>query len=98
MKYLDFNISSVKTLSSFLSGKMQKVTVKDNILDWIQSHYGVPQSRVLGLLLFNRYVNDLKPKTFEINQYADNTVLLTSYCDLDVCEKSPEYSIEDTLD
>ena len=76
---------------------MQRVTVVDENLDWISSHHAVLQGTVLGLLLFNLYVNDLKLKLCEINQYADNTVLLTSHSDLDDCKKSPEYLIEDIL-
>ena len=66
--------------------------------DWIQLHRGVPQVTVPGPLLFNLYVNDLELKTCEIIQYADDTVILTSYCDHDICKKSLEHSKEVKLD
>ena len=57
-----------------------------------------PRVTVLGPILFNLYVNDLELKTCEIIQYADNTVLLTSHCDLESCKKSLHHSIEVILD
>ena len=88
LKCLGFNDLLLKILTSFLSGRMQRVVVNDETSDWIQLHHGVPQGTILGPLLFNLYLNDLELKTCEIIQYADDTVLLTSHCDLDVCKKS----------
>ena len=98
MKCLGFNDSSVKILSKVLSGRMQKVVVNDETSDWIQLDHGVPQGRVLATLLFNLYVNDLELRTCEIIQHADDTVLLTSQYDPDICKKSLEHSIEEALD
>ena len=77
---------------------MQRVVVNDETADWIQLHHGLPQGTIIGPLLFSLYVNDLEQKTREIIQYADDTVPLTSHCDVHVCKKSPEHSIEDIPD
>ena len=58
MKRLGFNDSSAKNLSSFLSGRMQRVVVNDKTSDWIQLQHEIPQSTDLVALLFNLNVND----------------------------------------
>ena len=98
MKCLGFNDSSVEILSSFLSGRMQRVVVNDETSDRIQLNHGVAQRTILGPLLLNLYGNVLELRTCEIIKYADRTVLLTSPCLFNICKNSFEHSIEDTLD
>ena len=59
---------------------------------------GVPQCTVLVPFSFHHHMIDLEPKTSEINQYVDNTVRVTSHCDLDCCYKSLEHSKEVLLE
>ena len=52
--------------------------------DWINLKRGVPQGNILGLMLFNIYVNDLAKileKDCTVVQYADDTFLFKSDTD-----------------
>ena len=53
----------------------------------MQINQGVPQDTVLGLFSFNISKNDLDLGNFEFIQYADDTVLYSSHCDLENCKK-----------
>ena len=77
---------------------MLRVFMNVETSDWIQLHHKVRHGTVLGLLLINLYVNYIELKTCEIIQYDDDTVLLTSHCELEFCKKPLERSIEVILD
>ena len=72
--------------------------MNEETLDWSQLHHKDPQGRVFGPRFINLYATDLELKTCQIKQYANDTVLLTSDCDLDICTNSLEHSIEVILE
>ena len=66
-------------LSSYLSGRSQKVILNGQVSSGKPISYGVPQSSVLGPILFSIYINNL-PKICStgIQMYADDTVLYST--------------------
>ena len=60
-----------------------RVKIGDTFSDWTRINRGVPQGSVLGLLLFNIFINDLLhiSRSSEINTYADDTQFFTSGLD-----------------
>ena len=66
-------------LSSYLSGRIQKVILNGQVSSGKPISYGVPQGSVLGPILFSIYINNL-PKICGngIQMYADDTVLYST--------------------
>ena len=52
------NLDALQLLRSYLSKRHQRVKVNSTFSDWKEIRFGVPQGSVLGLLLFNVFVND----------------------------------------
>ena len=72
---------TIKLIESFISERKQRVLINNVNSDEITLERGVPQGTVLGPLLFNIYINDLRDqidKNCEVVQYADDTLLLAS--------------------
>ena len=92
-----FSSSACNLITSFLDQRIQKSV--DNIYesDWIELHQDVPQGTILGPLLFNLYINDLRtniPEKREVIQYADDTMLFTAESNLDTAFYTFERGIE----
>ena len=71
---------------SYLSNRMQYVSINGNNSEYKSVESGVPQGSILGPLLFLIYINDF-PKSsnfFKFNLFADDSTLSFSYKDVPV--------------
>ena len=61
LKLKSYGISGnlLSWLNSFLTGRLQRVTLNDVYSEWFNVVSGVPQGSVLGPILFLIYVNDI---------------------------------------
>ncbi len=66
-----------KFMSSYLSGRFQRVKIKDARSEWLPLKKGIPQGSCLGPLLFNIFINDLFCfiEKCELENYADDNSL-----------------------
>ena len=67
---------AVKLMSSYLTDRKQQIKIGTVISSWSKINKGVPHGSILGLLLFNVFVNDIfyfihRGKLYN---YADNTL------------------------
>ena len=63
MTQYGFDNNLVNWLSDFLNSRTQSVLINNTLSDPLKIHSGVPQSGVIGPLLFLIYINDI---TFNI--------------------------------
>ena len=77
---LNFRLPSgiIKWISSFVSGRFQRVFVNGSYSPWTSISSGVPQGSVLGPLLFALTVDSLSPScsNTSIIKYADDILLM----------------------
>ena len=66
---------------SYLTGRRQRVKVNGSFSSWKEVKLGVPQGSVLGLLLFNIFINDIffSLNEAEICNKADDTTIYCSH-------------------
>ena len=60
-----FSEESLQLIKSYLTNRWQRTKVNASFSDWTELLLGVPQGSVLGLLLFNIYINDINER-FEL--------------------------------
>ena len=67
--------SAIDLIWSYLHGRKQRVKCNNAFSDWLPIQFGVPQGSLLGLLLFNIYMNDINSLVTRasLRLYADDT-------------------------
>ena len=53
------NIESCKLIASYLHNRHHRVKIRDKRSDWLQIERCVPQGSIMGLLMFNIFINDI---------------------------------------
>ncbi len=88
-----------KLLQSYLCNRTQFVQIKDTKSTIITLNIGVPQGSVLGPLLFNIYINDMKQSTnkFDCIHYADDTTLISTINYFSKSKKDISAAIDEEL-
>ena len=83
---LNFPMYIIKLVSSFLSDRASFVTVNNHNSSKFPVPAGVPQGSPLSPFLFNIFINDMPiPRHCKIACYADDTALLSSIHNYDLC-------------
>ena len=77
MHSIGFSKDYLRWLISYLTGRQRFVQIDDNVSDYVNVSFGVPQGSILGPVLSNIYVNDLSDNLDSIKsyQYADGTTI-----------------------
>ena len=72
-----FNISATSYIYSYLSNRLQKVNINNKFSSWKNVWTGVLQGSILGLLLFNIFLNDIffLSTKGDLCNYADDNTL-----------------------
>ena len=89
----ELSTSAQLLIFDYLSNCLQKTKHIGTESDWIQHYQGVHQGTILGPLLFNLYINNLRskiPNGCQLVQYADDTLIFTSCDDLQVAKNELE--------
>ena len=82
MKFISF-LTALKWLESFLKDRSQSVLIDNTLSDSLKVKFGVPQGSVLGVKLFNIYIQSLfktiKKCGFCTSGYADDNNAYQSF-------------------
>ena len=75
---LDSNI--VSFMRSYLANKRQRCKIYNSFSEWAKISCGAPQESILGLLLFNIFINDIFLFLQKCDQanYTDDSTVYTS--------------------
>ena len=77
---LNFSKNVLKLITSYLTGRLQYVQIDDKLSPRESISFGVPQGSILGPILFNIYVSDMKDNCENCTcvQYADDSNIYKS--------------------
>ena len=80
MHTLNFSKRFLYWIFSYLTDRRHFVQIDSNISNTLYTNFGVPQGSILGLVLFNLCVADMKSISYgsECIQYADNSTIYRS--------------------
>jgi hypothetical protein len=80
MEGLNFSDKTIDWFKSYLTGRMQCVSIEGEQSDWVPVKLGVPQGSILGPVLFLMYINDINKSdmTAKFVKFADDTTILTN--------------------
>ena len=79
LELYNIDSKSLAWIKSYLSNRQQAVWVDHTFSDFLPCDIGVPQSSILGPLLFLIFFNDLpRYLSCDIEAYADDSTLSTS--------------------
>ena len=84
LRELNFDSRAVSLIESYLKHRNQKVVLNTCNSNWIQLYQGLPQVTILGPLLFNIYINNMRAsisKDCNLVQYADDTMIFSDHMD-----------------
>ena len=78
-------------MQSYLSDRFQRVRCNGYYSNWLPVRCGIPQGSLLGLLLFNIFINDVNycVATSSLRLYADDTTQYSS----SVCPMTLEFNL-----
>ncbi|GFU02594.1 probable RNA-directed DNA polymerase from transposon X-element [Trichonephila clavipes] len=81
-KLITFNIPHplIHLIHSYLTNRSFRIRINETLSNEHSVSAGCPQGSLLGLLLFNLYINDIPDYSLtKINLYADNTAIHATY-------------------
>ena len=84
-----FTEGSCKLMSSYLSGRKQRVKIGEHRSSWQNLEKGVPQGSITGPILFNIFIHDLFYfiQHAVLFNYADDDTLLYANSDLELLKR-----------
>ena len=80
MKYYGFDNTALNLLRSYLHKRMQYIQIGKTESQKLPTEIGVPQGPIIGLLLFNIFINDIisSGSVFDLVVYADDMTLVST--------------------